>query len=386
MAGGVHLNVRGRDSIYTVDRSAPIGPAWAEGGDVWQSLYTEVPAASPYLCTPWVRTWVETFALGLATEQLIVRDADGKTRGSCLLSVRTDRRAALPLRRAFLNTSGESDADSVVVEHNAALCASDHSAAVYQALAEYLNCSLVDEIQLNGGSECAVEAMVKALPQWRAQCEWRESPYVNLTELRSAGREYQSALSRNTREQLRRSLRKYGEWGEVTLRVAGSTNEALTMFDSLVQLHDARWNQRGDLGGFATTTRRAFHKSFIMNGHSLGNAQLLEIRAGNEIVGVLYNLVANGHVCFYQSGLKYDADARLKPGFVAHVLAVEHYLRSGYTLYDFLPSAPNEGRYKSSLATHSMRLGTLLLQRPGWRQAWFDTARRVRQRLRVAKA
>jgi hypothetical protein len=64
---------------------------------------------------------------------------------------------------------------------------------------------------------------------------------------------------------------------------------------------------------------------------------------------------------------------------VVHHLAIGHYLQSGYTRYDFLPSAPGEGRYKISLAPDSQRLGTVLLQRPGWRRLWFDTARALRR-------
>ena len=315
-----------------------------------------------------------------------MRDSKGAVRASCLLSVRTDRRAIVPLRRAFLNTSGEDDADSVVVEHNDVLCDPSCRQLAFDALADYVTNAQVDEFLLVGGSEQAVSALKTALPQWRAEVEWKDSPYVNLRALREAGHEYQSVLSRNTREQLRRSLRKYRERGPIALRVARSDEEARAMLGNLVRLHELRWQKRGDSGGFATATRRAFHECFVTRGALPGHAQLIEVTVGGELIGVLYNLVANGQVCFYQSGLLYESDPHLKPGFVVHSLAIEHYLQAGYSVYDFLPSAPNDGRYKSSLANEVARVGTLSLQRPGWRRNWFAMARGLKRGIRVRKA
>jgi CelD/BcsL family acetyltransferase involved in cellulose biosynthesis len=298
--------------------------------------------------------------------------------GSCLLTKRVDYRALIPLRRAYLNTAGEPDADSVVVEHNAMLCATEPAARVYEQLALYIEKSPLDELQLSGATEQAVELMLRALPHWRADVEWRESPCVDLAALRGAGADHLSVISRNTREQLRRSLRKYGDFGELSVAAAETLAEAHMMFDELLLLHEARWQSLGQCGGFATSVRRDFHRLFLERAFPAGQVQLLRVRAGDRVLGVLYNLVAKGHVCFYQSGLRFDESNQLKPGLVAHHLAIQHCLQSGYDLYDFLPSSPGEGRYKSSLANASRRLGTVLLKRPGWRRQWFDLARAAR--------
>jgi len=351
---------------------------WTKAEREWAALFARAPHASPYLASAWVSSYVDTFAGVLPCEQLLVRNQYNELIASCLLTKRVDRRALLPLRRAYLNTAGERDADSVVVEHNGVLCCAVSAAPVYEQLALHIEQSSVDEFQLSGGTEEAVTLMLGALPHWRGDIEWRESPCVDLAALRGAGGDHLAVISRNTREQLRRSLRKYGEIGGLIVDAAASLSEAHAMFDEMVLLHEARWQSLGQRGGFASPVRRDFHRLFIERAFPVGQVQLLRVRAGDRVLGVLYNLVANGHVCFYQSGLRFDDSNHLKPGLVAHHLAIQHCLRAGYDLYDFLPSSPGEGRYKNSLANTARRLGTVLLQRPGWRRQWFGMARAAR--------
>ncbi|GAB1342511.1 GNAT family N-acetyltransferase [Gemmatimonas sp.] len=321
---------------------------------------------------------MDTFANRFLCHQLIVRDSNDDIIGSSLVVLRKDKRAVLPLRRLFLNTAGEDDADNTVVEYNAVLCASEHAEAVHDAIAAYIGRSGADEFMLSGGTERAVALCRHVLPTWRADVEWRESPFVDLEALRAAGAGHLDVISRNTREQIRRSLRRYAERGELSVSLASTPLEMHQAFAEMVRLHEARWQAAGELGGFATPLRKQFHAAFVEHGGATGHMHLLRVYAGGQLLGVLYNLVANGHVCFYQSGLQYEADKQLKPGLVVHHLAIEHYLANGYREYDFLPSETGEGRYKQSLSTSSRRLGTLRLQRPGLRRRYFDAARRVK--------
>jgi CelD/BcsL family acetyltransferase involved in cellulose biosynthesis len=364
----------------------PIRPGhWAEDEGRWAALFAAAPHASPYLAPGWVRTFVETFADELPTTQLVVRSGQDVVEGMCLFTHRVDHRALVPLRRWYLNTAGERGVDSVVVEHNAILSAWGSEARVYAEIAEFLERAPLDELVLLGATEDAVLRFCEALPLWRPQIEWRESPYVDLEAIRASGGDHLAAVSRNTREQIRRSLRQYRESGTLRVDEAGSVNEALAMFDEMVVLHQARWQRLGQSGGFATDVRRKFHRNFVRRAHADGHVLFLRVVDGEGTLGVLYNLVANGHVCFYQSGLRYGTDSRLKPGLVAHHLAIAHCLTSGHRQYDFLPSAPSEGRYKLSLATDSYRLGTVILQRPGWRRRWFEWARTIRRGLSAGR-
>ena len=62
------------------------------------------------------------------------------------------------------------------------------------------------------------------------------------------------------------------------------------------------------------------------------------------------NFVFRGCVYTYHSGFHYDSDGKLKPGPVSHYLAIDHHLRNGAGVYDFMAG---EGQHKKSLATHA---------------------------------
>ncbi len=349
-----------------------------EFAERWAQLFSATQSLTAYLSPEWVQCWLTEFHAQLSSSCLAIEGSDQRALAVCLVTERDVRKGPFKLRRGFLNTDGEDPKDSVVVEHNQLLTRPDVQHAVYPALARYIERSTVDELVLSGGTALAVEAMRSALPHWHASVEWRESPYVDFDALRRSGSTYLAALSKNTREQLRRAVRHFERTGPLRIDLPDSLDASQEAFAELQQLHTAYWQRKGKPGGFATPHRQSFHRRFIGAGYESGRAQLLRVFCGDQLIGVLYNLVACGHVAFYQSGFLYDDDPKSRPGLVSHLLAIEHYLEIGMREYDFLPSGPGEGRYKTSLANATRNLGTLTLARPGWRRESFEALRRIK--------
>jgi hypothetical protein len=351
---------------------------WAPAADVWNAVYQRMPDAGPYLAPLWAKTWVEVFGPRLDPHQFIVRDPDGAAIGTGLLTRTVRRHAMVAHSRLHLNTDGEPAADSVVVQHNAVLSVAGQEGTVANALARCVTDQGTDEFRAAGVSEAEVRRNIEAFDGWIPDTEWREAPYVDLDRLRADGGDHLRSLSPNTRQQLRRSLAMYRRRGDIVLEAAQTADDAEQMLRELIALHNARWHARGGGGGFASPLRRQFHTAFVRAGVTTGNAQLLRVRVAGETIGVLYNLVANGRVNFYQSGLRYEDDRHLKPGMVVHHLAIMHNLGEGHAEYDFLTSGPGAGRYKTSLANSRRQLALLTLYRPGARRTFFTVARAVR--------
>jgi CelD/BcsL family acetyltransferase involved in cellulose biosynthesis len=83
---------------------------------------------------------------------------------------------------------------------------------------------------------------------------------------------------------------------------------------------------------------------------------VLNVTAGDTVIGVLLNFVHRGHVYAYQNGFTYSDDSRLKPGLVSHALAVVHYRQQGCSAYHFMAG---DGRYKTSLGLETEELSWL---------------------------
>jgi len=188
------------------------------------------------------------------------------------------------------------------------------------------------------------------------------SPFVDLDKVRERGGDYLSLLSANTRSQINRSCRLYAKNAPVRIEVARDTPSAMDIYQELIDLHEYTWTSRGQKGAFCSYFPCQFHRQLIQSRFEHDEIQLLRIRCGNNsTMGCLYNFVYKDHVYFYQSGINYNRDKRLKPGLVVHAEAIRYNAAAGHKVYDFLGGC---SRYKMSMATHYNRLIWIRLQKP----------------------
>ncbi len=262
----------------------------------------------------------------------------------------------------FVNATGKPVYDNVWIEYNRFLCLLSDNISLRKII-DLLPESW-DELFLPGLDTKFFpgDALENPLAGYRIVIESRSpSPYVDLAEVRAKQGDYISLLSSNTRSQIKRSYRRYEARGPIILEAAETINEALRIFEEMLKLHQYTWGARKIESPFASEFVIHFHKTLIQKRFDSGEIQLLRIRAGNSTVGCLYNFVFKGKVYFYQSGMNYEADRHLKPGFVSHVEAVKYNAMAGRRVYNFLGGAE---RYKTSLATHENSLVWVKIQKP----------------------
>lgn len=337
--------------------------SWPQLETGWTELAVGSPHTSFFLTPDWIDSWLAAFGAALQPRFVVFNDAASATTvGMCLLASRTERRGPFAVRRLYLNTGGEDPADETVIEYNALLCREGWESEIAAALRKHLDRTAWDEFAANGMMEGpSIKALTSAaFPDRPASPTKVQSHYVDLARLGPSVDTYLARLSRNTREQIRRSWRIYGEQGPLAVEAAADLPEALAMLDELAQLHQDSWTARGKPGAFASKRFTAFHRDLIRRVFPKGGVQLLRIRAGSAVIGLLYNFVHARRVYSYQSGLRFSDDNRLKPGLVAHVAAIRYCREAGLLEYDFLAG---EDRYKHSLSTDARMLTWLVFER-----------------------
>lgn len=319
----------------------------------WRTLEA---AARPVYFLTW--GWIEAWLVALPREampQLAVISDGGVTVAACFLGHRRMfRRNVIPVRARFLNTTGIAHLDELCVEHNRVLCLPGTGLSL-AALIELLprdwdelvlpavDAGTFDPLAVGGEHQIRVAHEVSA-------------PFVDLSRARAAG-DYLSLLSANTRTQLRRARRSVGP---CELESARSAAHAFEIYDELVALHTASWRERGQPGSFADPWFDRFHRRLIAQRFAHGEIELLRLRAHGKTIGCTYNLIANNHVLFYQSGLARFDDPHIKPGYLCQAAAIEHAARAGHAIYDMLGG---DARYKASLSTDATRLLWLRVRR-----------------------
>ena len=328
--------------------------------------------AAPSFFQSW--TWVGLVAARFDNPVLMRAVEGGRTLALALLNRR--RRAVETL---WLGESGVSGLDDVFVEHNGILIDPTARAGMLPACLSALLCqtlpgpratlgrrvvlSGVDAATLDGFAASDAEPR-GADPALVVVARASAAPRVEFADL--AG-EYIDSLSANTRYQIRRSDRHYAAKGPLRLEPANSLAQAQSYLDALSTLHQRAWQRRGRAGAFANPAFTAFHRALLERGVQRGEIDVLQISAGSQALGYLYNFIQSGRVVTYQSGFDYDGQAsatHARPGLTSHRMAIEHYRRAGLRSYDFLAG---DARYKQTLSNAETRLFWLTAMR---RSSW----------------
>lgn len=332
---------------------------------LWREL--EQRADPPmFLSWHWIGCWLaETgikpvVLLGHAGEKLVLLGA----------LAGWDRQGKLPMTVSglLLHTTGDEARDVITIEYNGFLTDRAWAGRADAAALHYLTSGVVvggrrrDELHLrNIIADPAFDPA--ALPAGVVVRELFRKPswHVDLAALRAAGTPYLDSLSANTRQQLRRVMRQYQRRGPLIARRAETVAEAMEFLAEMKRLHQAYWTGKGEPGAFAYPFFEAFERRLIETSLVAGAVELVRVCCGDQPIGYLQNLVGNGRVLSYQSGIDYANDPKLKPGLVCHVVCIELHLREGAAVYDFMAGA---ARYKASLGSPGPDLVYRVLERP----------------------
>ena len=295
-----------------------------------------------FLSWRWIGSWLR--ATGVKP-LLVTAKEDGRIVALGLLARARSGRLFFSVRQLCLHETGLAESDAVMIEHNNFLVARGAPTGVVADLLRALQTAdpSWDEIVLGGITDNAIADIEAA---GLTVVIDRVSPdfCVTLSHQDPPGR-WEDRLSQNQRAQLRQSRSLAERMGPLTLAAASGPSQALEFFEKMVVLHSAYWRAKGKPGAFATPFSRAFHRELITAQSGPGTVELLELSAGGEVLGYLYNFAYGARVYSYQSGFSYSDDNRHRPGLLAHVLAIERARERGMHIYDFLAGdAPYKAR------------------------------------------
>ena len=352
---------------------------WDEIREAWAELESTHPN-SAFLSSTWVATWLDHFGTDVGAFAIIWMTSGGRFAGCALVGTGRGRFGPFSVRRAYLNASGVGP----MPEHNDLLVAPEHRDWVLDDYCRVMLALGLDELALVGVTKQLREDTRKRWPNARWNGHRSESPFVDLNRVRQSGREYLTFLSSNTSSQLRRSLRLFeDEFGSPRLDVAHAGSEASDLLHELARLHQEVWVNRGQSGAFGPRVIR-FHEDLLERAARSPNLtpELVRLRFGDRTVGMLYHLVRNGRVSFYQSGFTYADDRRLKPGLTTHFYSIRNCLERERAEYDFLGGEPASVRYKRSLSTDTRELWWVQLPVPSVKMRLLHRLRAASRPLR----
>ncbi|HKQ10750.1 MAG TPA: GNAT family N-acetyltransferase [Rhizomicrobium sp.] len=296
-----------------------------------------------FLSWRWIGTWLR--ATGV--RPLLVRAAEnGAPAALGLLTSCRRKRHFLSVNQLCLHETGMAESDALTIEYNDFLIARSAPADMRGEILRALQSSGQDwdELILSGiAPEIAATAEATGL---LVETD-RRSPVFGV-DLRAANGAWEDGLSPNLRAQIRQSRAFAERSGPLALNPARDTKQALEFFEDMAALHTAYWRGRNKPGAFATVFSRTFHRALIAGQAGLADVELLQLSAGSQVLGYLYNFHYADRVYNYQSGLSYGDDNRHRPGLVAHAMAIALAQSRGMRIYDFLAG---DAHYKTRLGS-----------------------------------
>lgn len=307
--------------------------------------------ASKSFFTSW--TWIGTWLSMIHYKAKVVCVYDNQEIvGLSLYTIHDEKRPFHTSNQLWVNRTGEQKHDQIWSEYNDILCPRGREWAIRSAILHYLvkEHEAVDEFILGvSRSEICETPTPESLFPRKI---WETVSYA--TRLQPEFKEldgYLASLSKNTRHQIRRSLKLLSAKGEVRLARATSISEALSMFEKAGVMHKQRWP--GTKSGFNNPLFVDFHRELIKRSFSSGRVDLLCFCVADEPFCYLYNFIYDDYVYFYLSGIHYEKDNRVKPGLLAHAMAINLYSSENKSTYDFMGGL---GQYKESLSNHKEKL------------------------------
>jgi len=172
---------------------------------------------------------------------------------------------------------------------------------------------------------------------------------------------YLSTLGSEHRYNFRRKLRSLSNRFEVRFEQARSEEERREALTTLLDLHSARWKNRGGSDAFCTPQIISFHDELSSLALQRGWLRLFTLRLDGKPAASLYGFHYNRVFYFYQSGFD-PSYARYSVGLIAMGLAIQNAITEGVQEYDLLHG--DEG-YKFHWALESRALARLELYPPG---------------------
>jgi CelD/BcsL family acetyltransferase involved in cellulose biosynthesis len=220
----------------------------------------------------------------------------------------------------------------------------------------------------------SLAALAESFDDLVLEDEQRVNRYVSLEQLRTSGSGYLESLPVMERMHARQNIRMYSELGPLELVEAASTDEALRFLQGLAMLHHKRRRSP-----FGSEKFYRFHQRLVRRCFQRGNIQLVQLRAGNALVGYHYYLRYRGRTSFYQYGYDHALRAHNNPGLTMHAVAAQAALDAGLREYDFMAG---DVEYQRGLAALTREMHWLSFRMPTLKMKTLEGARQAKRRMR----
>jgi CelD/BcsL family acetyltransferase involved in cellulose biosynthesis len=295
----------------------------------WESLWNRTPDASPFQHPAWVIPWARVYAPGRCRAAALRKDGRLESLAAAFVWERT----------LLLAGTGPSD-------HSTALLAPGAETAVDE---------LVDRLA-DAVHEPFDRIDLKQLPPRTALAAGSEGESCVVLALN--GEDGMANVPAKMRSNWRYAVRRLERQG-ATVELA-SAEQASDAAAELKRLHLMRWNSEGQEGVIADELVQQHLRLAIAELAGAGLLRMHRLRAGGDVVAVLFAMRGGASTCYYLSGFN-PAWAKLSPGTALVGTAIARAAEEGCREFDFLRG---QEEYKYGWGAEDRPMGRRVMPAP----------------------
>lgn len=334
----------------------------------WDSVYAADPDANVFLSWDWQSRWLHEVDQGW-----LILAARSQANGDDYVAFFPLRLNARPFKTGGFYTEMLM-AGARFADYTGVIARPEYVDAAIDAFGQRLNAMSWGVFRLASTriSEDSHARLVRHFPQ--DQCEiLTDQPFLDsagndnsicpFVELPDTWDAYLSGLSANTRQKLRRLLRKVDADPDLQITLAGPDTIDRSI-ETLVDLWSRQWSERkGDNLGSIQEVIQTMLRHYC----DLGILHMPILWRGGEPAGLLACLTdRRKHVMHFFIGARDERHNSLQPGLTLHAFNIRQAIGMGLTRYDFLRG--NE-RYKYSFGAIDQKIcNTVVRVRSGARK------------------
>jgi len=327
----------------------------------------------------WV--WIGKWLKSINKNYYLVEAVDGdKTVGLGILVPKTDLRFGfIPIKQLYLNRTGSAKEDQIWIEYNDFLLDEAKESVIRKKMIAELVCykKLWSELHIGISEISVLENNIEA--SLRINMISILKGYYNSLPLgNNIFEAILASFSKNTRYQIKRSQKLLSTLGPLSIKSVQSPDQALSCLEDIAKGHRDKWKNTPSGSGFDNHHFTSFHHDMVKHEIDNNTADILVLLGGKEVLGYLYNFCYQKKVYFYLSNIKQHANNKIKIGLLMHTLAMEHYAKKGFEIYDFLAG---DARYKKSLSSKTYEMGYVCYYRPTLYLKFENSLRKIKQRI-----